>query len=80
MYHEERTLLPGAAMSGLTCPATAGPRLEKEETVSEESVEPTPMTLVRSPGELAVPQDGPELPMAKIGMTPAACQALTTAR
>jgi len=62
VYHAERTLLPGAEMSGLTPPPTRGPREEKEETTSPLSVEPTAITLRLSAGELALPQVGPEFP------------------
>ena len=77
VFHEERTLDPGAETSGFTAPARVGPRLEKEEITSSTVVDPTPITpAVESPGELADPQDGPELPMAKTGMIPAVCQEL----
>lgn len=48
-------------MSGFILPSMVGPTDEKEERASTIVVEPTPRTS-RSPGELAVLQDGPEFP------------------
>jgi len=70
VYQAERTSDPGAEMSGLRVPRVDGPRLEKEEMPSALVVDPTPITLVASPGELAVPQAGPEFPWEKSGMMP----------
>lgn len=47
-------------LPGLMRPSAAGPTLEKYEISSRTFVDPIPMTLLMSPGELAVPQDGPE--------------------
>eukprot|EP00732_Lithocolla_globosa_P000947 Lithocolla_globosa_v1_NODE_379_length_4231_cov_15.911398.p4 type:complete len:128 gc:universal NODE_379_length_4231_cov_15.911398:3975-3592(-) len=71
---------PGAEISGLISaklsPPAPGPRLEKAAKPSVLVVAPTPITLAKSPGELAEPQIGPELPWAKTGMIPAALQAV----
>ena len=47
------------------------PREEKEATFARvASSDPTPMTLIRSPGLLRVPWNGPSFPMADTMMTP----------
>src|SRR3989442_542168 len=71
------TLDPGAAISGFILPSLVGPTEEKLEMASSMVVDPTPITFW-SPGELAVLQDGPELPMENNGMIPAACHASMT--
>ena len=66
-------------MSGLIlAPIKVGPTLEKDERTLSIVVDPTPITCSSSPGELAEPQEGPELPMENNGMIPADCQALMT--
>ena len=65
------TLDPGAEMSGFILPSVVGPTELKPDKASSTVVEPTPMTLSKSPGELAVLQLGPEFPMEKSVMIPA---------
>ena len=70
---------PGAVTSGLVLrPFIVTPRDEKGEHVFVLLIEPTPITLAESPGELAVPQPGPEFPIEKTGIIPAAVHAEMT--
>src|ERR687893_2795137 len=72
----ERTFTPGAAMLGLIAPFTPElPRLEKFAMALLMSYAPTAYASGLSPGELAVSQPGPELPLAKAGKIPAATHA-----
>ncbi len=65
--------------SGLSVPTPSSkdqvviPRDEKAATlVSTESSDPTPITLVKSPGLLRVPWNGPSFPIAETIITPLA--------
>jgi len=60
-------------------PKTEGPFELKELRPSLMVVDPTPMALASSAGELAEPQYGPELPLEKRGTIPAASQDAMTA-
>lgn len=67
---------PGATKSGLIPPDWEGPRDENDPTASIWLVAPTEITLGWSPGEFTDRQADPEFPIAKIGIIPAALQAL----
>lgn len=75
--HAERILCPGAVMSGLIASFSVGPRPENEEIWSLMSVDPTAITLLKSPGEVVTPQSSPPFPMEKTGTIPASRQPLT---
>lgn len=49
---------PGAEISGFNLPSVVGPTEEKDDKLSSDVVEPTPITFL-SPGEFAVLHEGP---------------------
>ena len=57
-------LTPGATTFGLMTPLISGPREEKSAIVSVPSTAPTVSADAAAPGEVTVPELGPELPAA----------------
>lgn len=72
LNQQDLTCMPGADMSGFSTLSSVGPLLLKKVSSSSSFVAPTAITLVRSPGLLAVEHSGPALPIAQTGIIPAA--------